>query len=194
MTDHESTEDESAEDQLVTSAEGVARFWADAAPERRVAIRDLSCSLAASLDTLARAVAFRVRTRQTAAAHPAGLDEVAQILAASTSEAEAWAALPPSVSGDAAPAGATLADRIRALVAERDRDQEGFVQCHRRRRSVEARAVALEVDLAYGGEAVAQALAEVERFLVYGVDHVHYAHRADMIKALADARAWADAR
>jgi len=34
--------------------------------------------------------------------------------------AEAWAALPDSVAGDAAPEGATLADRIKALVSERD--------------------------------------------------------------------------
>lgn len=55
----------------------------------------------------------------------------------------AWAALPESVRGDAAPAGATLAQRIEALVAERDREHTGFARCHARHRHVEAAADAV---------------------------------------------------
>ena len=51
-----------------------------------------------------------------------GLDELA----------EAWAALPDSVAGDAAPEGTSLADRIRALTGERDFNHKGFGGSHRR--------------------------------------------------------------
>lgn len=51
--------------------------------------------------------------------------------------AAAYAALPDSVSGDAAPAGVTLADRIRALVGERDRYFRQAAYCHARHRRLE---------------------------------------------------------
>lgn len=50
----------------------------------------------------------------------------------------AMAALPESVRGDAAPEGATLADRVRALVMERDQARRGWGSCHARHLDVEA--------------------------------------------------------
>jgi hypothetical protein len=43
---------------------------------------------------------------------------------------DAWLALPESVSGDAAPPGTSLADRIRAIVQERDYARNTAARCH----------------------------------------------------------------
>lgn len=57
--------------------------------------------------------------------------------------AEAWAALPDSVSGDAAPEGTTLAERIMALTAERDHRHNGWAGTMKRVRVLRAQVAAV---------------------------------------------------
>lgn len=94
--------------------------------------------------------------------------------------AAAWAALPSSVQGDAAPDGATLADRIRAVVMERDQARNGWRGCHHRHLDVEAAARAVLADLPtvsvqYGDPVAEQLHDTLERHRatgdVRGADH-----------------------
>lgn len=50
---------------------------------------------------------------------------------------DAWNALPDSVTGDAAPASATLGERIRAVVMERDQARNAAHRCHARHMALE---------------------------------------------------------
>lgn len=60
------------------------------------------------------------------------------VLGMSTAERDAWDALPESVAGDAAPEGTPLAERIRAVVMERDHERSGHRRCHERHMALEA--------------------------------------------------------
>lgn len=94
------------------------------------------------LDALAHAypvVAELVRERDALRDHVKMSHEKECLLIAERDQA--YAALPASVAGDAAPEAATLADRIRALVMERDREHASHGECHRLHQLAELRAI-----------------------------------------------------